>query len=106
MNGAAASPKLTQADSSDRADPMSRPCLVIVTTVSHGLQTYLAGQPRRLAKEFDVTLVTSPDASNSRISAEEGVRLVEVEMTRRMSPARDLRAAYRLYRLFRRIRPD
>ena len=83
-----------------------RPGLHLVTTVSHGVETYLAGQPRRLQERFDVTLVCSPGAGLQQAGAREGVGVAAVPMTRRITPLRDLAALLRLYRLFRRTRPS
>lgn len=82
-----------------------RPKLYLVTTVSHGLETYLAGQPRLLSRSFDVTLVSSPSAGLDRVGLAEGVVTKAVPMTRTITPRQDLRALIGLYRLFRRDRP-
>lgn len=90
---------------SARGTSGDRPGLHLVTTVSHGMETYLAGQPRQLGARFDVTLVSSPSAGLQEAGRREGVPVVGVPMTRRITPGRDARAMLRLYRHFRRSRP-
>lgn len=75
-------------------------------TVSHGFETYLAGQPRRLAEHFDVTLVASPGPGLVGAADAEGVHSRPLPMERKISPLRDLRALVRLYRILRTDRPD
>lgn len=79
--------------------------LHLVITVSHGFETYLAGQPQWLARRFDVTLISAPSAGLEAAGRAEGVRTRAVPMTRTISPARDVGALLRLYRIFRRDRP-
>lgn len=69
------------------------------------METYLVGQPSRLGERFDVTLVSSPSPGLREAGRREGVRVVGVPMTRRITPAQDARAMLRLYRHFRRYRP-
>lgn len=88
-----------------RGTGASRPGLHLVTTVSHGVETYLAGQPRRLQERFDVTLVCSPSSGLRQSGRREGVAVAAVPMTRRITPLRDALALLRLVRLFRRARP-
>ena len=82
-------------------DASDRPGLHVVMTVSHGFETYLAGQPRRLAEQFDVTLVASPGPGLVAAADAEGVRSHALLMERKISPLRDLRALAQLYRVLR-----
>lgn len=84
---------------------MTRPGLHIVTTVSQSLYTLLAGQPARLSRGFDVTLVASPGLDLDAVGGRERVSTYEVHMARSITPVSDLRALWRLYRWFRRSRP-
>jgi glycosyltransferase involved in cell wall biosynthesis len=83
-----------------------RPALILVTTVSHGFQTYLAGQPRHLCADFRVTLVTSPGPELDAVGAVEGVPIVPLAITRKITPLSDLASLLNLYRFFRRTHPD
>ncbi len=85
---------------------MTLPGLQIVTTVPQSLYTLLAGQPRQLSRFFDVTLIASPGTALDAAGDREGVRTHGVPMTRTITPAADLLALGRLYRWFRRERPQ
>ena len=81
--------------------------MVIVTSVAASLQNLLVGQPRRLAEDFDVTLVTSPTDGETlaAIEAREGVPVQTVRMSRRITPLADGAAAVALTQRLRRLRP-
>ena len=80
--------------------------IVHVTTVSMTLP-FLAGQVRFLRERgHDVHLVCCPDAFLEEVQASTGARCHGVAMTRHISPLSDCRALWRLFRLFRSIRPD
>jgi lipopolysaccharide/colanic/teichoic acid biosynthesis glycosyltransferase/glycosyltransferase involved in cell wall biosynthesis len=83
-----------------------RVTIVHVTTVSMTLP-FLAGQVRFLRERgHDVHLVCCPDAFLEEVQASTGARCHGVAMTRHISPLSDCRALWRLFRLFRSIRPD
>lgn len=85
---------------------VSKPRLHVVATVSHPFETYLAGQAKQLAENFEVTLVSAPSSGLFSAGRIEGARTHAVPMTRSISPARDLVALLRLFWLFRRDRPS
>lgn len=80
--------------------------LQLVTTVALSLDTFLAGQPRHLSNSFDVTLISSDGGRLAGVGLREGVPTHGVEMTRSISPLADLAAVWRLFRWFRRTKPD
>lgn len=85
---------------------MTRPALQIVTTVPRSLHVLLDGQPRRLAQDFEVTVVASPGPELDATAVREDVSAHAVAMSRSLTPASDLRALWSLYRWFRRTRPE
>ncbi|MEN0065295.1 MAG: glycosyltransferase family 4 protein [Myxococcota bacterium] len=88
---------------------MTRAKLVILTSVTATLDNLLEGQPRWLAKHFDVTLVTSPPEHPedlNRIATREGVPILQVPLPRRIAPWTDARALIRLVALLRRLAPS
>jgi glycosyltransferase involved in cell wall biosynthesis len=87
-------------------DAGTRPRIMIVATVPVSLCTFFAGQPRFLAQHFDVTLVSSSGVEVAQIEAGEGVPVRTVDMTRQISPGRDLRSLRELTGLMRAERPD
>lgn len=80
--------------------------MLIVATVPVSLSTFFAGQPRFLARHFDVTLVTSSGPEVPQIEAAEGLGVRIVEMTRQIAPGRDLVALRELLAVMREVRPD
>ncbi|MBI5586248.1 MAG: glycosyltransferase family 4 protein [Deltaproteobacteria bacterium] len=80
--------------------------LLQVTTVPQSF-VFFRGQIGYLKKQgFEIHMVSSPDESADRSLEKEGALLHWVPMARSMAPARDLLALLRLWRLFRKIRPD
>jgi len=57
-------------------------------------------------RQVDVHVVAAPEPLLDEFAAAAGVQRHAVEMTRSISPVRDLLALWRLYRLFGRLRPD
>lgn len=77
-----------------------------VTTVPQTL-TFLSGQARYLkARGFEVIAVSSPGDELQEFARLEGIKAYGIEMSRRITPARDGVALWRLYRLMRRLRPQ
>ena len=79
--------------------------LVHVMTVPTSL-AFLRGQLGYMkAHGFDVAVVSSPGEPLEEFGAEQGVETVAVDMPRKITPLRDLRALVRLGRALRAIRP-
>lgn len=71
------------------------------------LDILLRGQLRFLNKHYEVIGVASPDKDmHKKISEREGIRMVGIDIERRISPLKDLLSLIRLYILFRKERPD
>jgi glycosyltransferase involved in cell wall biosynthesis len=81
--------------------------VVHVTTVPLSLHTFLTGQARYINDlGFEVHAVSSSGPDLDRFARREGVPVHAVEMTRKVSPVRDVAALFRLWRTLREIRPD
>lgn len=79
----------------------TRPSLCILTTVPESIRAFYKGQIEALRQAgFEVTVVCSEDASLAG-ELSEGVRYCPVPFSRRMTPWRDCRALWKLYRIFR-----
>jgi glycosyltransferase involved in cell wall biosynthesis len=85
----------------------ARPIKVMhVTTVPASL-IFLRGQPSYMRQRgFDVSVVSSPGAELDAFGERERVPVHAVAMERRITPLRDIASVVRLWRLFRRERPD
>lgn len=80
--------------------------LVIVTTVPETLSSILKGQPHFLNKMYDVSLISSPEATDHRFSATEGVPFYGLSMQRGISPLSDIISIIKMFFLLRRLKPD
>jgi glycosyltransferase involved in cell wall biosynthesis len=79
--------------------------LVHITTVPETLG-FLTGQVGFMERQgFEVHAVSSPGARLDRFCSREHVSVHAVKMSRSISPLRDLIALFRIWRVFRRIRP-
>lgn len=81
--------------------------LIRIATVPQSLRTLLKGQLRFMSEQgFDVLAVSSDGSCFEEMLQEQGVRGVRVNMTRQITPFRDLIALIRLVVLFLKERPD
>lgn len=81
--------------------------ILYVTTISMTLDYFLKGVMTDLVKAGnEVVAVSSPGEWMPSVKALEGVKVIEVPMERRISPFKDLRSLWRLYKVIRSERPD
>ena len=83
----------------------SRKKIIRITTVPISLKVLLRRQLNFMSRHFDVLGVSSPGPVLAEVAEQEDVRVAAVEMTRSITPAKDLRAVWQLYRLFKKERP-
>lgn len=80
--------------------------LIRIATVpnSFGL---LRGQLKFVSENnFEVIGVATPGIRLQKAATEEGVQTVGIEMTRTISPLKDIKALWQLYKLFKKEKPD
>ena len=80
--------------------------LIRITTVPVSLKILLKGQLRYMSRFFEVQAISSDGDELADVEDHENVPVTVVNMTRSISPLRDAVALFRLYRIFRRDRPD
>ena len=80
--------------------------LIIITTVPLSLATLVRGQPKYLSKFFNVTLITSSSPSNRDIEVYEGVKVISIDMSRKITPIKDLKSLIKIYLYFLKTQPD
>ncbi len=80
--------------------------LVIFTTVPLSLATLVKGQPKYLSSFFNVYLVTSNEPINKQIKEYEGVELKAIDMSRKITPFKDLKSLIKIYIYLKEIKPD
>jgi len=81
--------------------------LIRLTTVPLSLQYLLRGQPRHMSAFFEVLCVSSGPATDlGEVAKREGVKVREVKMTRQITPFKDLKSVWELYKLFKKEKPS
>lgn len=86
---------------------MSNHKLIRITTVPISLDTLLNGQLKFMQEQgFDVIGVSSPGEELDRVHHRQKVKTVAIPMTRVISPIRDIKALWQLYRLFKKEKPE
>ncbi|MGO1751707.1 MAG: glycosyltransferase family 4 protein [Psychroflexus sp.] len=81
--------------------------LIRITTVPQSLRGLLRGQMRFMAQNgFEVIGISSPGTALQDVERNEAVRVVPIQLTRTISPFKDLKAVYELYKLFKKENPQ
>ena len=80
--------------------------LFIITTVPITLKGILTGQPKEINKEYNVSLVSSPDKELEVVAYDEGIAVYPVKMERGISPVKDLISLWKMIQLLRNHKPD
>jgi glycosyltransferase involved in cell wall biosynthesis len=75
--------------------------LIRITTVPLSLETLLKGQLRFMSQQYDITAISSDKERLEKVGESEGVKTYSVELTRRITLLKDLKALYKLYRYLR-----
>lgn len=79
--------------------------LIRITTVPISLHKLLKGQLKFMSEFYDVVAVSSYNDVLEQVSKNEGVRIKGVEMTRQITPIKDLKALWKMFRFLRREKP-
>ncbi|WP_302801262.1 glycosyltransferase family 4 protein [Parabacteroides goldsteinii] len=79
--------------------------IVRITTVSTSLRILLKGQLRYMNRYFDVVAISSKEGFQE-VLQEQGVRGYVVEMTRKITPFKDLISLFQLVRILLKEKPD
>ena len=79
--------------------------LIRITTVPSSLRTLLKGQHRFMSKHFEVIGVSGEGDALAKVRQNEGIKTHVVEMTRTITPFKDLKALLRLYKFFKKEKP-
>jgi len=78
----------------------------MITTVPMSLATLVKGQPKYLSQFFKTKLVTSYSANNIDIASYEGVELKSIDMTRKITIFKDLKALFQIFFFILDEKPD
>lgn len=83
-----------------------KPKVFRLTTVPISLNILLKGQLNYLGNYFEVKAISGKGKDLETVQKREGIAVIPIEMQRQISPRQDLTALIRLYRLFRKEKPD
>ncbi len=83
----------------------NKPKLIRITTVPLSLHKLLKGQMKFMSQYFDVTGVSSPGKLLETVAREEGIQTVGIEMTRQITPMKDLMSLVKMYRFLKKEKP-
>jgi glycosyltransferase involved in cell wall biosynthesis len=79
--------------------------LIRITTVPSSLRTLLKGQHRFMRDHYEVIGVSGDGVALDQVRENEGIKTHVVEMTRSITPIKDLKATYKLYKFLKKERP-
>jgi len=79
--------------------------LIRVTTVPISLKTLLRGQLKFMSSYYEVIGISSEGKELLDVNFDEGIRVLPVEMTRKISPLQDLKSLYTLYQILKKEKP-
>jgi glycosyltransferase involved in cell wall biosynthesis len=79
--------------------------IVRITTVPGSMKSLLGGQLRFINQYYEVIGISGNGESMKEVIKNEGIRTEVVEMTRTISPIKDLKAVYKLYKILKKEHP-
>jgi len=79
--------------------------IIRITTIPQSLGTLLKGQLRFMNKKHEIIGVASGGKALLEVGENEGIRTIPVNMTRTITPLKDLKALFLLYKLFKKEKP-
>jgi glycosyltransferase involved in cell wall biosynthesis len=83
------------------------PKLIRITTVPMALRHLLPGQMKYMKEQgFDVIMVSADGKERAEVIRNEGCEHHIIPMTRKITPLADLRSLWKLYRFFKKEKPD
>lgn len=83
------------------------PKLIRITTVPLSLKLLLSGQMKFMREQgWDVLMVSADGREVSQVIKNEGVRHEVIPFTRKITPIQDLKCIWKLFRLFKKEKPD
>ncbi len=82
--------------------------IIRITTVPGSLRDLLKGQIKFMSEFFEMIAISSTGGAGATLEdyeLAEGIKTIPVEMTRQITPFKDLRAVYKLYKIFKTENP-
>jgi glycosyltransferase involved in cell wall biosynthesis len=85
---------------------MQRPKLIRTATVASSLDILLKGQLQFLNQYFDVIAISGQDEHLDIVKNREGVATMDIKIERKISPIKDLISLIKLYKAFKKEKPQ
>ena len=79
--------------------------LIRITTVSISLDKLIEGQMAFMKNYFEVIAISSGEEELKKVGTKEGVATFSVDMSRKITPIKDLKAVVKLYRFLKKEKP-
>ncbi|WP_400078931.1 glycosyltransferase family 4 protein [Winogradskyella sp. R77965] len=80
--------------------------IIRITTVPGSLGILLKGQLRFMNHHYEIIGISSEGSVLNNVSNDEGIRTIPVNMTREITPFKDLKALFELYKIFKKEKPS
>lgn len=78
--------------------------IIRITTISGSMRSLLKDQLRFIKQYYEVIGISSGD-SLEKVEKQEGIRTIAVNMTRKITPLKDIKALFKLYKIFKKEKP-
>ena len=82
-----------------------KPKLFRITTVPISLDKLLSGQMAFMSQFYNVTGISSDEVQLEKIGKKENINVKSIEMTRQITPFKDITAVFQLYKFFKKEKP-
>lgn len=79
--------------------------IIRITTVPGSLNVLLKGQLKFMSNHYEIIAVSSGGEKLDNVKRSEGTETIAVEMTRQITPFKDIKAVIKLYRILKREKP-
>ena len=79
--------------------------LIRITTIPLSLKVLLRGQLRYMSNYFEVIGVSSNDKELEEVKNEEGIEVVPIEMSRKITPIQDIKSLLKTYNYLKKVQP-
>lgn len=76
-----------------------------ITTIPLSLDKLLGGQLKFMSDHYQVTGISSQGEQLQKVATRENIKVAAIEMTRQITPFKDLKAVFHLYRYFKKHQP-
>lgn len=80
--------------------------IIRATTIPESLEAFCKGMLKELSRSYEVIALSSPGEVLDRVGRQEEVRVIAIPMARQISVSHDLISLWKMWRAFRKEKPD